>query len=497
MAGPLPAEVRATLAQRSFMEARGLPSALLTHIKRLAAFQNPVFYSKQNMRLSTAMTPRVISCAEVSPEHLALPRGCLSDLEQLLEGSGIALVVDDRRHQGDPTTFRFRGALSSVQEEAAGALLPHDIGVFVAPPGHGKTVLAIHLIAQRAVGTLVIVHRRPLLEQWIAQLSMFLGIEEKDVGQIGGGKRQPNGRLDVAMIQSLVRKGNVNEVVADYGHVIVDECHHVPAVSFERVLSQVRARYVLGLTATPRRRDGHEPILHMQLGPARFVVDSKSHAGRVPFDHRLVVRKTAFRLEEETPRRGIQEVYGSLARDDARNRLILDDVIRAIDEGRSPILLTERREHVDYFASRLRAFVRHLVVLQGRMTAKERREVGARLASLPDGEERMVLATGRYIGEGFDDGRLDTLFLAMPISWRGTLVQYAGRLHRIHPGKADVRIVDYVDHQVPMLMRMFEKRLRTYRAIGYTPVELTGNDVEAVSELTVEYDVDVLDDTKR
>jgi superfamily II DNA or RNA helicase len=322
----------------------------------------------------------------------------------------------------------------------------------------------------------------------VAQLSMFLGVEEKAVGQIGGGKRKPNGRLDV---------GRVDDIVETYGHVIVDECHHVPAVSFERVLSEVKARYVLGLTATPQRRDGHHPILEMQLGPVRFAVDPKSQAARRPFDHRLIVRDTSFRLAATHADAGIQGVYSALAANEVRNRLILEDVLHVLEEGRSPILLTERRDHLEFLAEQLRGSVRHLVVLRGGMTAKERREASTRLAAIPDCEERLVLATGRYIGEGFDDARLDTLILAVPVSWRGTLVQYTGRLHRLHPRKSEVRIFDYVDREVPVLLKMFERRLRTYRAIGYVREEAGGGEVlageaEVVKERTVEYDKEAL-----
>jgi len=296
----------------------------------------------------------------------------------------------------------------------------------------------------------------------------------------------------VAMIQSLGRKDSVADVVAGYGQVIVDECHHLPAVSFERVLSEVKARYVVGLTATPQRRDGHHPITQMQLGPVRFAIDAKTQAGRRPFEHRLLVRETAFRLpsSEKTP--GIQEIYAALARDEQRNELILNDVIRALEDGRSPILLTERKDHLEYFATRLERVARHLVVLQGGMGAKADRAVRAQLAAIPPSEERLVLATGRYIGEGFDDARLDTLFLGMPVSWKGTLVQYTGRLHRLHPGKREVRIFDYVDREVPMLLRMFEKRLRGYRAIGYARGEAPLGYAEPSDEPVIEYDEDVL-----
>ncbi|OGR00042.1 MAG: restriction endonuclease subunit R [Deltaproteobacteria bacterium RIFOXYA12_FULL_61_11] len=464
---PLSPVVKAVLAQRIFIEKAGLPSALLNQLMRLAAFQNPEFYKKQSMRLSTALTPRVIACAEDLCEHIALPRGCLPEAEAMLKEYGVTLEVTDKREAGSPIDFAFHGTLTPLQEQAVKALLAHDTGVFVAPPGIGKTVVGTYLVAARKTSTLILVHRKPLLDQWISQLSFFLGIEPKDLGQIGAGRAKPNGRLDIAMVQSLVRKGSVADLIAGYGQVIQDESHHCPAVSFERVLAEVKARYVVGLTATPQRRDGHHPILTMQLGPVRFAVDVKSQAARRPFDHKLVVRETGFSSNGLSEGAGIQELYASLAADQHRNDLIFDDVVRALEEKRSPILLTERRDHLEYFAERLRSFTRHLVVLHGGMKPKERRKVCEQLTSIPDREERLLLATGRYLGEGFDDARLDTLFLALPVSWKGTLIQYTGRLHRLHPGKTEVRIYDYVDHAVPMLMKMFEKRLRSYRAIGY------------------------------
>jgi superfamily II DNA or RNA helicase len=284
----------------------------------------------------------------------------------------------------------------------------------------------------------------------------------------------------------------VDDLVVGYGQVIVDECHHVPAVSFERVLAEVKARYVVGLTATPQRRDGHHPITQMQLGPVRFAVDAKSEAVRRPFEHRLIVRETAFTARARAPAPSIQELYAALAADQNRNERILNDVIMSLEEGRSPILLTERKDHLEYFAERLRKFARHLVVLQGSMTARSRTAAREQLAAIPPDEERLLLATGRYLGEGFDDARLDTLFLALPVSWKGTLVQYTGRLHRYHPGKTEVRIFDYVDREVPMLLRMFERRLRGYRAIGYSRGEAPLGLAEDNNEIMVEYDVQAL-----
>jgi superfamily II DNA or RNA helicase len=295
------------------------------------------------------------------------------------------------------------------------------------------------------------------------------------------------------MMQSLVRKEGVDDLVSTYGHVVVDECHHVPAFSFERVLSEVKARYLLGLTATPQRRDGRQAITEMQLGSIRYRVDAKSQAARRPFEHKLIVRETEFRTPAERTGSSIQDVYRVLAESSERNQRIIDDIIAVLQEGRSPILLTERKDHLDYFADKLGSLVRHLIVLKGGTSRKERRQTLEQLASIPDASERLVLATGRYVGEGFDDARLDTLFLAMPVSWKGTLIQYAGRLHRHHPRKAEVRIYDYVDREVPMLLRMFERRLTTYRAIGYARGEAPlGLAEPPAAELTIEYDEEAL-----
>ena len=486
--GPLPSEVQGILAQQVYVKKADLPPALLDRIKRLAAFQNPQFYEKEAMRLSTALTPRIISCAADLPEHVAVPRGCAEDLGKLLEVQGIQFYLADERTEGGSIDVEFCGDLTPLQEEAAQALLVHETGVFVAPPGVGKTVVGAHLVAERGRSTVVIVHRTPLLDQWRAQLGVFLNLDPTQIGQIGGGRRKAKGIVDVAMIQSLVRGDKVDPIVADYGHVVVDECHHVPAVSFERVMREVRARFITGLTATPRRRDGHHPILGFQIGPVRFSVDPKRLASSRPFGHRVVVRKTGLKMTESAETPGIQEIYARLMVDQNRNDLILDDLIASLEEGRSPMLLTERRDHVEFFANRLQKVAQNVVVLKGGRGLKARRTAVEDLADIPDSEERVLLATGRFIGEGFDDPRLDTLFLALPIAWKGTLVQYAGRLHRRHQGKTEVRIYDYVDEAVPVLDRMFEKRKKGYRAMGYEIDHSDSTPRSKGKEYVVEYE---------
>lgn len=463
--GPLPTALDAVLAGRLFIARQDLPSPLIGQIVQLAAFQNPTFYRKQANRLSTFDTPRVIACAEELSHHLVLPRGCRENLEQLCRAHGITLRLDDQRTDGAPLDLAFDGTLTPIQQIAADALLAHDTGVFVAPPGIGKTIVGIYAIAQRNRNTLVLVHGKPLLDQWRAQLAHFLKIAPKAVGQIGGGKNKPGGRIDIAMFQTLA-KANAT-IPEGYGHVVVDECHHVPAGSFERVLQQLAPRFVTGLTATPYRKDGHQPIIHMQCGPIRFEVDARQQRTACPFKHLLVVRETAFQAPDLPSEGYFPALCTALVADHARNTLILADVERALADGRSPIILTERKEHLATLATHLRPRVSHFIVLHGGMKPKERREAFARLAMVPEGEPRLLLATGRFIGEGFDDARLDTLFLTMPVSWKGTLVQYAGRLHRAHRGKTEVRIYDYADVGVPMLAGMLKKRLKGYRAIGY------------------------------
>jgi superfamily II DNA or RNA helicase len=467
LAGPFPEKVNLVVSNLIYVEKIGLPSSLINKIKRLAAFQNPEFYKKQKLRLSTALTPRIICCAEEFPKHLGIPLGLLDELHALLEKVGIKPEITDKSFSGTELKVAFHGQLSPVQEEAASKILPHNRGILVAPSGSGKTVVGISIIASRGVNTLILVNRRPLMDQWRNQLSIFLKIDLAKIGQIGGGKDKRTGLLDVAMLQSLFLNKQVSDLVAEYGQVIVDECHHLPAFTFEQVLRQAKARYVLGLTATPYRRDGHQPIILMQCGPIRYEIRPNKLNSQAELHHVLICRNTNFTPPPTENELSIQEIYSVLIADEARNKLILDDILKSVEEGRSPILLTERREHLEYFSSQLAKVMKNVIVLRGGMGIKQRRAIAEQLASIPESEKRVLLATGRYIGEGFDDARLDTLFLALPVSWKGTLVQYAGRLHRLHAGKTDVRIFDYVDRNVPMLAKMFQKRLRGYRAMGY------------------------------
>lgn len=464
--GRVPAVVRAVRANLIFVEKAGLPDSLLDQIARLAAFENPEFYRAQAMRLPTWDKPRIISCAQEFDAHLALPRGCLDDLREVIEGYDSRLEVTDGRTEGSLLLARFAGTLRPEQRRAAKVVLEHDDGVLSAGTAFGKTVVAANVIAKRGVSTLVLVHRRALMEQWRERLSTFLDLPSESIGVIGGGKRKSTGTIDIAVLQSLVRKGVVNPIVAEYGQVIIDECHHVSAFSFEAVLRQVRARFVLGLTATPIRKDGHHPIITMQCGPVRFKTDLKRQAAARPFEHIVRPRETGFGVTALAAD-GIQEVYRLLAGDRTRNAFIVEDVVAAAAAGRSALVLTERTAHRDLLAGMLAERTQYVFTLSSGMGMKKRAELAEHMAAVPEGESSVLVATGRLVGEGFDDARLDTLFLAMPISWRGTLQQYAGRLHRLHDEKREVIIYDYVDPVVPVLARMWEKRLQGYRAMGY------------------------------
>jgi superfamily II DNA or RNA helicase len=463
LAEPLPKSLSVTLSNLIYFEKAQLSQALANRLIRLAAFQNPEFYKAQAMRMSVWDKPRVIGNAENFPQHIALPRGCLDAVQALLKDNGIAWDLRDERFAGEPLEVGFVGQLRLDQEAAVTQMLQDDAGVLCAPTAFGKTVTAAALIAQRGVNTLVLVHRTELLKQWQERLQVFLGVAKNMVGTIGAGKAKPTGQIDIAVMQSVSRQGEVNPLVENYGHVIIDECHHIGAASFDAILKKTKAKYVLGLTATPIRRDGQQPIIFMQCGPIRHTAPRSANA---PHDLEVTPVSRHGRIDLGTDA-GIQDVFRHLANDTLRTQAIVAEIKTAFESGRKVLVLTERTEHLDAIGAILDGQVSAHFVLHGRLSKKQRSVLIEELNALPPDSPRILLATGKLVGEGFDHPPLDTLVLAMPVSWKGTLQQYAGRLHREHASKTDVRIIDFVDTGHPALLRMWDKRQRGYRAMGY------------------------------
>lgn len=463
LACALPESVNVTLANQIYFDKSELPQPLVNKLIRLAAFQNPEFYKAQAMRLPVWNKPRIIGCAENFPQHIALPRGCLDDVRVLLHDNGIELVLHDERFAGELIDVHFAGTLRPDQEAALEGMLAHDTGVLCAPTAFGKTVTAAALIAQRGVNTLVLVHRTELLQQWKERLQAFLGADKTKIGTIGGGKAKPTGIIDIAVMQSLSRQGEVSEQVKNYGQIIVDECHHLSAFSFEALLKAAGAKYVVGLTATPIRRDGQQPIIFMQCGPIRHTASRPESA---PADLAVTPQwlSRPIVMPEGT---GIQDVFLQVCNDTERTAKIVAEVGEAFGQGRKILVLTERTDHLSAIEEQLVGRVENLFTLHGRMSKKQRSALIGELEALPADAPRVILATGKLVGEGFDHPALDTLVLAMPVSWKGTLQQYAGRLHREHASKADVRIIDFIDSGHPALLRMWGKRQAGYKAMGY------------------------------
>ena len=476
-----PSNVTIIRANMLYIPLVGLSAKAINHFKRIAAFYNPEFYAKQGMRLSTYDIPRIISCSELTDDYLAIPRGCEDDVIDILKHYNVEYIVEDKSNHGRQLDVTFKGILREEQQPAMSCMLPHNIGTLSATTAFGKTVFAIAMIAERKVNTLILVHRKSLLDQWKNHLENFLEINEvvvndgkkrkskkqqSPIGTLYSGKNSIHGIIDIALIQSCFDGNEVSPFVENYGMVIVDECHHVSSVSFEQVLRKVKAKYVYGLTATPIRKDGHQPIIFMQCGKIRFTADAQSQMNNQSFSRILIPRFTTFRnisSDDKTYTRVVE----TISKDEVRNRLIIDDVHKAIVEGRTPIVLTSLTSHVRVLADMLLPYSDNVITLVGADSAKEKRCAMERLQNIPVTESLVIVATGKYIGEGFDYPRLDTLFLVLPISWKGNIAQYAGRLHRDCNGKSEARIYDYVDIRVPLCDSMYRKRLKGYASVGY------------------------------
>lgn len=453
------------LANRLYLPINQVPNPLIAQFKKLASFSNPKFFKAQGLRLSTNGIARFICLAELDSGYLSLPRGGWDDLQAICLELGIALQVTDNRFAGQVLTdMTFVGSLRSAQSKAIDELMQHDIGVLHAPTAFGKTITAIGLIQRRGVNTLVLVHNKQLVDQWQERLKAFTqGI---DIGVYTGSKKKPTGQVDIATYQSLINRSDnsVHALVKEYGQIIVDECHHLSAPQYEQVLSEAHAKYVVGISATLERRDGHQPIIFMQAGRVRHTIKSdRNNQFAQVLDRRELKLEVPLHLSSNDPKPHISEIYRWLMLHPIRNATIVEGIQKEVSNGRVPIVLTERREHANIIAGLLNDLGITHQILVGSMKKKQQAEVMSKL-----GSTQVIVATGRFIGEGFDLPRLDTLILALPVSWKGSLIQYVGRIQRDYKGKEEVKVIDYVDAKIPMLLRMFKKREKGYRALGFS-----------------------------
>lgn len=502
-----PDKLNIILSDMIYIPKTGITQNGLNRIKRLASFKNPDFYKAQAMRMSTYGKPRIISLADENDEYIMLPRGCKESLDTLLSENNCHAIYEDKTVKGRNINVKFNGELHSDQQDAVDLLVKHNNGIIAATTAFGKTVTAIGLIAKRKVNTLILVHTQALLQQWKKSLEQFLIINEElpeqqiksrrkkqlsPIGQLGGSKNTLTGIIDIAVIQSLYTNGEVKPLVNDYGMIIVDECHHVSAFSFESVLRETHAQYVYGLTATPKRSDGHQPIIFMQCGPIRYSANAQAYADKHSFEHTLVPRFTKFRCTVTDKKLTITDVYKELSESEYRNNLIISDVNTAVKSGRTPIIISERMSHINTLAELLKDSADNVVILSGQGSSKVKNGLIEHIRSIPDNQTLIILATGKYVGEGFDYPRLDTLFLTMPISWSGTLAQYVGRLHREYAGKSETMIFDYIDINVHMLENMYKKRIRGYAKLGYAPKEINEDGFRTI--YTNDYEKDLYRD---
>ncbi|GHV90125.1 helicase [Spirochaetia bacterium] len=477
---PLPSVIDVIISDQIYINHTGLPPILRNRILRLASFSNPEFYRAQAMRLPTWNKPRILYCYEFFPEYIGLPIGCLDELIKILNFYHITPQFQDKQNHGTPVDVNFQGDLYAEQKAVAEAMAVNTTGILSASTAFGKTVIALWMIAHRKVNTLIFVHRKQLMDQWVERIQQFLNIPKAEIGCFSGAKKKRTGIIDIAVMQGVGKKGNIAEWVKDYGQIIVDECHHVSASSFESIIRKCPAYYRLGLSATVTRKDGQQPIVLMNLGDIRY----SAQQNNAQFIQKVIPKYTGFQLPAtpehsaevhqdrasppDTPPLEIQDVFRRLWTDENRNKQIVQDIVSAYTEGREILVLSERIDHLALLEEALSSYTDYLFVLKGGLGKKQLKTIMENIQNVPPDVHRIILATGKYLGEGFDLPCLDTLFLVFPFSWKGTLIQYAGRLNRTYYGKTETKIYDYVDEKVPVLLRMYNKRVKGYKALGFS-----------------------------
>lgn len=471
-----------TMTNQIYIDIENVKPRMQNQIRRLAAFSNPEFYKNQAMGFSTQGTARIISCSQDIDNYVCIPRGCEENLIERLTDANVIFKKEDCRQTGRSISVTFCGELYPEQQKAADKMLKYDTGILGAATAFGKTAVGAYLVSAHKVNTLILVHNTEIMKNWVEDFEKFLHIDEElpeyktatgrikkrknVIGRMHAGHNSVNGIIDVVMISSLGKKGEINQLVKDYGLVVMDECHHGASQTAEEVLNEVNAKYVYGLTATPKRDDGQEQKVFMQFGPIRYRYTAKDRANKQGIDHFVYPRFTRL-VHTEGETLNINEAYKMVRDSDIRNSQIISDVESCLTNGRTPLVLTKFKDHAAYLYDNLSGKADHIFLLQGGKSTKERDLIRKQMKEVPENETIVLVAIGQYIGEGFNYPRLDTMMLTTPIAWQGNVEQYAGRLHRDFEGKQDVIIYDYVDSHIRVLERMYHKRLRAYKKIGY------------------------------
>lgn len=459
---PVPPMIQGALAGMLAIERIGVPPWLIARLKHLASMHNPKFYDNERIRLSNHATPRLIRCYLEELDVLRLPRGLTQAATEIVEQAGSRLELDDQRPTAAPVRYTMSTTLYPMQQAAVDDLNRHEHAVLVAPTGAGKTVIACAVIAAQSVPTLILVERTALVDQWRQQLMDHLGLAKKQIGRLAAPTKA-SGIIDIATLQAVARRTDIAELLHGYGLVIVDECHHLPARSFEIAVRDAPTRRWLGLTATPYRSDGLEAIITMQCGPVRHEI-ALADTPSATLIRRLHIHETSSNAGVGEIA-AIQDVFRALVDDHKRTNLIVDDVIDAVQRGRNVLVLTQWTEHLDALADQLRTSELEPLVLKGGLGKKARTAILQQLDD-PDARGQLLLATGSYLGEGFDCPSLDTLFLAFPLAFKGRVVQYIGRIVRATNAKTDIEVHDYLDPG-PVFRKMHSKRLTTYKTLGF------------------------------
>ena len=475
--------IKITLADGIYIDKRNLKPRLQNAIRRLAAYSNPQFFQNLALGFSTRETPRIVYDGYDEGDYIVLPRGCFEELKRHLTDAEIPYDIVDKRQAGRQINVSFNGELYPEQTIAAERLLSYDMGMLAAATAFGKTVIGANLIARRKVNTLVLVHTVEIMNNWVRDLNRFLNINEElptyttpkgrvkqrdsVIGTFSSQKKAATGIIDIAMIGSLGKEDDINPMVRDYGMIIVDECHHAAAATFENVLRASAAKYVYGMSATVKRGDKQERKLLMQFGPIRHRYTAKERAMKQGIGHYVFPRFTRMVDLSSSDDKHISELYRLIVDSELRNMQIVADAVDCVKKGRTPVVMTKYREHAEILYGLLQGAADHVFLLQGGKSLKARAKMREKMAAVGRDESMIMVATGQYIGEGFNYPRLDTMLLAMPISFEGNVEQYAGRLNRDYEGKKDVIIFDYIDQHIPVLERMYHRRLRTYKKIGF------------------------------